>query len=351
MIGTAGTPSNASLRFLLTGACWSAGLLIVLGSSLGQRALVAPFAAWHAAFAVDVSGGSPVVVDLSCSGSDVIALVDRRDPGVSGIVAPAAAGVAWRSSGCVTLNLARIVTLVDTAGSPLFVPLHLTSGRRCPDRRFGRVRLRLDVAGAAELALHDSRTSAAGGELGASHRPPGRRLCRLAPWLLVSPVLQRVGDRAREPACVAPARRSDRSADRRRHARRRPASRFSSRPNASSRRSCRSTWRGRSRGRRASRHAWPLLLFVPLFVALGFVRLLTVALPSIIGPPLFLTHGFYQIVTARARRRRGGARSERAGEGDRFPPRLAPRCSQPRSLAILLAARLPRTLVDRRRGP
>jgi hypothetical protein len=41
-----------------------------------------------------------------------------------------------------------------------------------------------------------------------------------------------------------------------------------------------------------------LLLSVPLFAALGFLRLLTVALPAIVGPPLFLTHGFYQFLVA-----------------------------------------------------
>jgi hypothetical protein len=41
-----------------------------------------------------------------------------------------------------------------------------------------------------------------------------------------------------------------------------------------------------------------LLSFAPLFGLLGLVRLLTVALPGIIGPPLFLTHGFYQFVVA-----------------------------------------------------
>ena len=37
-------------------------------------------------------------------------------------------------------------------------------------------------------------------------------------------------------------------------------------------------------------------LFVPLFLTLGVLRLLTVSFPAIIGSPLHLTHGFYQIV-------------------------------------------------------
>lgn len=69
------------------------------------------------------------------------------------------------------------------------------------------------------------------------------------------------------------------------------------------------TWPTRLRARIAA-----VLLFVPLFVGLGFVRLLTVALPSIIGPPLFLTHGFYQFLTALlivAAAARVGARNRR----------------------------------------
>jgi hypothetical protein len=50
-----------------------------------------------------------------------------------------------------------------------------------------------------------------------------------------------------------------------------------------------------------------------MFATLSLLRLMTVALPAMIGPPLFLTHGFYQIVlglfvvVAATRWRLGGA--------------------------------------------
>jgi len=112
-------------RFLAAIALWSAALLVILRSPIGERAIVAPFAAWHAAMAFGVSGGSPVTVDLSCSGSDVIAV---------SMAAILAYPVAWRRrfwglalaalwlSG---VNLVRIITLVNTAGTPAFLPLHL----------------------------------------------------------------------------------------------------------------------------------------------------------------------------------------------------------------------------------
>src|SRR5262245_60300237 len=62
------------VKFLAALAAWSAALLAILRSPAGQRALVAPFAGWHSVFALEISTGSAVAVDLSCSGSDVIAL-------------------------------------------------------------------------------------------------------------------------------------------------------------------------------------------------------------------------------------------------------------------------------------
>lgn len=118
------------LRFLAALAAWSAALLAILRSPAGQRALVAPFAAWHSAFAVDISAGSAVAVDLSCSGSDVIAL------SIAALLAYPASwrrrllgvGVALVWLAC--LNLARIVTLVNAAGSPCLRRCTPTSGRR-----------------------------------------------------------------------------------------------------------------------------------------------------------------------------------------------------------------------------
>ena len=283
------------LRFLAALAAWSAALLAILRSPAGQRALVAPFAAWHSAFAVDISAGSPVAVDLSCSGSDVIAL------SIAALLAYPAAwrrrllgvGVALVWLAC--LNLARIVTLVNAAGSPLFTPLHLYIW---PAVMIGgsaafvfgwmwleqRNRAPLDISRWWRMVAATALLVVA--------------YVGLAPWLLVSPLLQReamvlastaasllqaLGLHALTgggtlvvagqpflvtPECVIT-------------------------PLMPVYLAWALTWPGRLRTRIAA-----VLLFVPLFVVLGFVRLLTVALPSIIGPPLFLTHGFYQFVTA-----------------------------------------------------
>ena len=296
MIGAAGTPSNASLRFLLTGACWSAGLLIVLGSSLGQRALIAPFAAWQAALAVGVAGGSPVVVDLSCSGSDVIAL------SIAAILAyPVSwrrriAGVALAGVFLVTLNTIRIATLVDTAGTPLFLPLHLYIWPAAL------------ITGAAAFVF---------GWIWVSERPIWRvqdedaRRTRtlmiampslivvyaaIAPWLLASVTLQRV---AIELATFSAALLRSVGID---------ALTGGSTLVVGQRAflvttECITTplmpvylaW-ALVYPRRVRTRLVAVALFVPLFLTLSVLRLLTVSFPAIIGSPLHLTHGFYQIV-------------------------------------------------------
>src|SRR5687768_5473893 len=104
------------LRFVAAAACWGAGLLLLLRSPFGERAIIAPFVAWQAALASRGSGVSPVIVDASCSASDILALSAavmlaypvawrRRLWGV-------AVGALW----VVTLNLARLITLTNTAG-------------------------------------------------------------------------------------------------------------------------------------------------------------------------------------------------------------------------------------------
>lgn len=284
------------LKFLAALAVWSAALLAVLRSPAGQRALVAPFAAWHAAFAVDISAGSAVAVDLSCSGSDVIAL------SIAALLAYPASwrrrllgvGVALVWLAC--LNLARIVTLVNAAGSPLFAPLHTY------------IWPAVMIGGSAAFVLGwmslDQRTRGPLADIGRWWRLAAATALLVvayvgvAPWLLVSQLLQReamalastaawflqaIGLNALTgggtlvvagqsflvtPECVIT-------------------------PLMPVYLAWALTWPARLAARLAA-----AALFVPLFVGLGFVRLLTVALPSIIGPPLFLTHGFYQLVTA-----------------------------------------------------
>jgi exosortase/archaeosortase family protein len=287
---------DVRVRFLAAVALWSAALLVVLRSPLGERAIVAPFAAWHAAMAFGVSGGSPVTVDLSCSGSDVIAV---------SMAAILAYPVAWRrrftglllaAAWLSALNLVRIITLVNTAGTPIFLPLHLYiwpalmigaaaafvfqwmwSGDHAQVRDADPERLRrrtfAGVTAAAIVAY-----------------------AALSPWLLRSAALQAAAMRFAEaaalilrslgvdvltggstlvvgtsaflitPECIVT-------------------------PLMPVYLAWALTWPSGS-----SRRLMAIAAFVPLFASLSVLRLLTVALPAVIGPPLFLTHGFYQIV-------------------------------------------------------
>jgi exosortase/archaeosortase family protein len=288
---------DSRVRFLIALGGWSVVLLAVVRSPFGQRALVAPFVAWHTAFAANVTGGSPVMVDLSCSGSDVIAL---------SIAAVLAYPVPWRRrlSGVVLasawlagLNLVRVMTLAHAAGSSLFLPLHTfvwpavmigasvafvagwvfvgQPARHAPAVDLARTR-RFAVTAALMLIAYVAFTprllasevltmaalrlaSAASGLLrvvgvdalvGGSTLVVGQQAFLVTPECIVTPLM---------PVYLAWAL----------------------------------TWPISLRARIVA-----LLSFAPLFGLLGLVRLLTVALPGIIGPPLFLTHGFYQFVVA-----------------------------------------------------
>ncbi len=287
---------DVRVRFLAAVALWSAGLLVILRSPVGERAIVAPFAAWHAAMAYGVSGGSPVTVDLSCSGSDVIAM---------SMAAILAYPVAWRRrfTGLLmaalwlsSLNLVRIITLVNTAGTPMFLPLHLY------------IWPGIMIAAAAAFVFHWMWTGERA-RLGARDGEAARRrtfvvatgvlvvgYVAVSPWLLRSTTLQTaavgfanvaaallrsvgvdaltggstlvVGSRPFliTPECIVT-------------------------PLMPVYLAWALTWPAQLRTRLGA-----LAAFVPLFASLSVLRLLTVALPSMIGPPLFLTHGFYQIV-------------------------------------------------------
>jgi exosortase/archaeosortase family protein len=284
------------LKFLAALAAWSAALLAILRSPAGQQALVAPFAAWHAAFALEISVGSAVAVDLSCSGSDVIALSIAALLAYPASWGRRAAGVAAALLWLACLNLARIVTLVNTVGSPSFEPLHTYVWPAAM------------IAGSAAFVFGwmwlDQRDRATLGDISRWWRMAAVTALLvvayvgLAPWLLVSETLQREAMLlARAAAAVLQtcglnaltggstlvvANQS-----------------FLVTPE------CVITplmpvylaWALTWPARRSARIG-AVVVFVPLFVLLGFLRLLTVALPAIIGPPLFLTHGFYQFVTA-----------------------------------------------------
>jgi exosortase/archaeosortase family protein len=284
------------LRFLTLVALWSVALLVILQSPLGARVLVAPLIAWQTLTAIGVSGGSPITIDLSCSGSDVIAV---------SMAAILAYPVAWRRRltglataavwlGC--LNLLRIMTLVAVAGSSLFLPLHLY------------VLPGLMIAGAAAFVFHWMR-QAEEARTGAAARESERRrsfavaagvllvvYVAVSPWLMQSAVLQGLAVAvanlaagalrvigvtavtggstlvvASQPFLITPECLLT--------------------PLMPVYLAWASTWPRTSRGRLAATAA-----FVPMFATLSLLRLMTVALPAMIGPPLFLTHGFYQIV-------------------------------------------------------
>jgi len=284
------------VKFLAALAAWSAALLAILRSPAGQRALVAPFAAWHSAFALEISTGSAVAVDLSCSGSDVIALSIAALLAYPSSWRRRAAGVAMALVWLAALNLARIVTLVNTAGSPLFVPLHtyIWPG--------------LMIAGSAAFVFGwmwlEQRDRAAIADVGRWWRMVGMTALLvvayvgLAPWLLVSQGLQREAMLlAGAAAAILHACGLDALAG--------GGTLVVANQSFLVTPECVITplmpvylaWALTWPARRGARVV-AVVLFGPLFVLLGFVRLLTVALPAIVGPPLFLTHGFYQFVTA-----------------------------------------------------
>ena len=100
-------------------------MLLLLRSPFGERVLVAPFVGWQTALASRGAAGLPVIVDSSCSASDVLAL-----SAAVMLAYPAAwrrrlAGVALAALWLIALNLVRILTLIGTAGTPLFTPLHV----------------------------------------------------------------------------------------------------------------------------------------------------------------------------------------------------------------------------------
>jgi exosortase/archaeosortase family protein len=114
-----------AVRFLAVVTVWMGALLFLLRLGPVEQHLVLPLvrlqqciAAWHS------SGSTPILVDLSCSGTDVMALV---------LAACLAFPVPWRHrlrgaavglALILGLNVIRIASLAVAAGGPLFEPLH-----------------------------------------------------------------------------------------------------------------------------------------------------------------------------------------------------------------------------------
>jgi exosortase/archaeosortase family protein len=285
-------------HFIVAGACWAAVLLAALHNAILERTVVAPFVAWQARLGAYRPGASLAVADLSCAGTDVIALA------VAAILAyPVAwtrrlAGFAGAAVWLIALNALRIMTLFAVAGTPAFAPLHLYiwpallilgastfvfvwiwSAERAVagDARSSLVRLALIapplVAGyaAALPSMLDSpalrslansaaawtaavlRLAGADASVGGSTLVVSSTALVITPECILTPMM---------PVFLACALGVP---------------------------------------RRWSRRMLGALLFVPVFGALMVARLLTVALPPLLlATPLYLTHAFHQLVTGAA---------------------------------------------------
>jgi len=307
--------ADIRVRFLIALVCWSLVLLAIVRSSLGTRLLVQPLVRWQSAFAGGV-GGSPVSVDLSCSGSDAIALAIAAIAAYPTGWRRRVAGVALVATGLAGLNLLRVLTLVNTAGSPLFIPLHTY------------IWPALMIGGAAAFLAGwiwmDQRTAGEQDDDFVRKRNVAIAAALLliayvaaTPWLLGSQVLQRgamflataAAGALRALGTTALVGGSTLVVGQQSFL---VTSECIVTPLMPVYFAWALVW-----PRRAALRVAALVMAVPLFATLGLLRLLTVALPAIIGPPLFLTHGFYQFAgallllvgTARWRVRRTGAGS------------------------------------------
>ncbi len=290
---------NAPVRFLGGLAAWALVFLLVMSHATVQAAVVVPFSQWQgtvAAWALGVPG-LPVAVVPSCSGLDAMGLC------VAALLAyprpwpQRALGAAIGVTVLLGANLARIGTLAMSVGTAWFDLLHvwiwpgalmaialgfaatwwtLTPAAVEPDRPWPRrVGVALVSALLAYAVLVPVLTSIQVLDLWA------RDLAALTAALLqmagVPAVWQgqllTVGDRAFlvTADCVTS-------------------------PLMAVYAALLGTW-PMPRARRVLAG----VLFVPVFVALSILRLLTVALPPVVADsPLFLTHAFHQLLLAMA---------------------------------------------------
>lgn len=293
---------NPAPRFALSALAWSLALFAALRLTWIDLTVVGwlastqrDLALWYGATAT-----APLVVDSSCSGSDVIALC---------VAVTLAYPVAWRqrligAAGgtllILALNTIRIGTLFNTASQPaLFEMLHIyvwpaflmiATGVYVLvwTMRVGRARTRLAgaVPARAPWALFGLTALA----LLALH-------AAAAPWTMTSAAVLRAGTWTASAAeavltfiGVAAIASGNIIA--------------TSRGAFQVTQECLLTplvpiylaaaialpMRGRTR-------AWVLLLALPVFLVLGVVRVLVLALPpALVSSPLFVAHGFYQIL-------------------------------------------------------
>ena len=305
---TSRRPTHAA-RFALRAVVWSVGLFGVLRLGWIEAHVVLPLTRVQGALAGGLFGAhaTPVEVTLACSGTDALALC---------LGAVLAYPVKWRArlvgaagatAAILALNTLRIGTLGRAAASPAwFDTLHLYIWPAV---------LTLAIAGYVFgwMSLADRRqtqddTHTAAREPSFTGRPaPTRRFVALTVALLLlfavaSPlylesasVLALAGFIARAAAGILGAVGvSAHAADN---------VLWTSRGGFLVTQECISTplipiylaavlsvsatWR---------RRAGAVIAALPLFTGLGIVRLLVVALPEVVGSPLFFVHAFYQLV-------------------------------------------------------
>ena len=275
---------------------------------------VLPFTRLQAAAAVGLFGtpSTPVEVTLACSGADALALCLGAILAYPVTWRTRLAGAAGGAALILGLNTLRIGTLGRAAASPAwFNALHVYVWPAAAHARDRRIRVRLDAPRGSRARSGRTRCS--------PRHPPTtpavierpaltRRFVVLtvafllvfvaaSPLYLESPgVLALAGFIARAAAATPRrrrrqrARRGQRALDAARRLPRHAGVHFDAAdPGLSG---------GRLRllddvaaadpGRRSPR--------LPLFIALGIVRLLVVALPEVVASPLFFVHAFYQLL-------------------------------------------------------
>lgn len=288
------------VRFAVKAVGASLLLLAVLRSGVAERVLLVPVTRLQESIAAWYFGGArlPVTVVTSCSGLDVVALC---------LAFTLAYPVAWRARlrGALfgtllilTLNTLRIVTLAQLASSPLFLPVHLyvwpallvlataayvacwmwIEGEGWHALQLGQQRTVRFVALAATLlplylitAPWYLRSESVGSlvALTAGSAPPLLGLLGIDARLVGRVLITPGGAWTVTPDCVMT-----------------PLMPLYLAAGAVV---TRSVWQ---------RLGW-VLAFAPLFLTLGILRLLTVALPpQLFGAAGVLTHAFYQFLVA-----------------------------------------------------
>jgi len=299
---------TAAVKFALRSVAWSLGLFGLLRLNWIEAHAVLPFTRLQAGLAAGLFGtpALPVAATLECSGADAFALCLGAVLAYPVPWQQRMAGIAGGAGTIVALNTLRIGTLGRVAASPAwFTALHVYVWPAV---------LTLAIAGYvfAWMRLADRRQALAGSAVAmdatASQRPqPTRRFVYLtagflllfvatSPLYLESPsVLALAGVIASASALILGV------------------------VGVSAHAAANVLWTSRG-GFLVTQECistplipvylaaictysttWPRLILgvgaaLPLFMALGIVRLLVVALPDVVASPIFFVHAFYQLL-------------------------------------------------------